>query len=183
MLKGLPETLCCPYSKIVQVSPGENFPSHPRDQRTDENFWFDMSASCFNGTTNGNPILLFCENLVDDLYHWLSCEQNRLNAPQIAYNPQLIILKWSPSVQITSLYLWALWCGACSEDSNGAASADLSLVAWLNTITDPPFHTEKINFLRKINEKSSIFGRVRASQRAAVLAVGLVYNCGENDAL
>lgn len=123
LLKGLPETLCCPYSKIVQVSPGENFPSHPRDQRTDENFWFDMSASCFNGTTNGNtwggpdtwsapridhlppplssestdhsprwlkignPILVFCENLVDDLYHWLSCEQNRLNAPQIAYNP------------------------------------------------------------------------------------------------
>ncbi|EFK73880.1 hypothetical protein L342_3308 [Escherichia coli CE516] len=38
----------------MQVSPGENFPSHPRDQRTDENFRFDMSASCFNGTINGN---------------------------------------------------------------------------------------------------------------------------------
>lgn len=42
---------------------------------------------------------------------------------------------------------------------------------WLNTITDTPFHTEKINFLRKINEKSSISGPVRASQRGAVLSV------------
>lgn len=32
------------YTKIVQVSPGENFPSHPRDQRTDENFWFDHAS-------------------------------------------------------------------------------------------------------------------------------------------
>jgi len=38
-----------------------------------------------------------------------------------------------------------------NEASNSVASADLPLVVWLNTITDPPFHTEKINFLRKNN--------------------------------
>lgn len=51
------------------------------------------------------------------------------------------------------------------------ASADLPAILELNTITDPPFHTEKIYFLRKINEKSSIPGSVGASQRGAVLAV------------
>ncbi len=33
---------------------GENFPSHPRDQRTYENSWCDMPEPCPDGTTNSN---------------------------------------------------------------------------------------------------------------------------------
>lgn len=64
-----------------------------------------------------------------------------------------------------------LWCDVCREASNGGASADLPLKVQLNTLLDPPSQTEKINFLRKNNDKQPITGPMGASQRVAVLEV------------
>jgi len=52
-------------------------------------------------------------------------------------------------------------------------------LVWLNTITAPLSRPKNNNFSCKINEKSSIPGPVRASQRAAVLSVLSVHDCVE----
>ena len=94
---------------------------------------------------------------------------NRIKCP---LNRHFYHLLWGCSHLLACRMWWSLYRDVHNEASNGVASADLSLVVWLNTITDPPFNTEKINFLSKNNWKPSIPGPVRASQRGAVLWVG-----------
>jgi len=45
----------------------------------------------------------------------------------------------------------SLWWDVYSEALSALEALNLPLMVWLNTITDPPFNTEKINFLRKNN--------------------------------
>ena len=47
-----------------------------------------------------------------------------------------------------------------NEASNSVSSADLPLVVWLNTITDPPYQTEKNKFSSQPSENPSISGRI-----------------------
>lgn len=77
---------------------------------------------------------------------------------------------------------WQLWYRIHNKASNGTASSNLSLRVWLNTITDPPFHTEKIKFLRKNNWKPSIPGPVKASQRVPCAIARRSRLCGDNAA-
>jgi len=62
-------------------------------------------------------------------------------------------------------------CNVSADPRIDAASADLPLKVRLNTLLDPPSQTEKINFLRKNNDKQPIPGPMGASQRVAVLEV------------
>lgn len=62
-----------------------------------------------------------------------------------------------------------------NASSTDAASLNLSTSRVLNQFTDPPFHTEKINFLLKVNKIQSLLdslSRLHNAVWVAVLAVG-----------
>jgi hypothetical protein len=94
---------------------------------------------------------------------------NRINC---SLNRHFYHLLWGCSHLLACGMWWSLYRDVHNEAAPVLDALNMSFAVWLNRITDPPFHTEKINFLRKINEKSSISGRVRASQRGAVIWVG-----------